>query len=284
MNTDQNKNLTADAVVIAIQEGIVHIQQIGQRPLVKNEIIYICPKHQQKEKIMAEILHVKGKAAVAQVFEETSGIAVGDKVLQTGEMLSVTLGPGLLGTIYDGLQNPLVTFGAKYGYFLPRGMREISIDPNKKWLITANVRSGDIVNAGSTLGIVQEGRLAHKIMVPFDMGHDIKVEWIQQGTFTVDTPIARLIDNNNNAREVTLMQRWPVRYSIGQQLLKESLAEREYPNEPMITTLRLIDTFFPIARGGTVLHSRTIRSGKNCTTKFNCTSFKCRYCHNRCLR
>lgn len=254
------------AVVISIQEGIVRIRQTGSRPIVKNEIIYICPeglnKQGQQEKIMAEILQVKGDTAVAQVFEETGGIAVGDRVEQTGEMLSVALGPGLLGMIYDGLQNPLLNFAAKYGYFLPRGVREVPIDREKKWVFTAAVRKGDMVNAGTTLGTVQEGRLTHKIMVPFDMGRDIKVEWIQQGTFTVDTPIARLIDSKNKAREVSMTQRWPVRHSIGQRLTKEGLSERDYPSEPMTTTLRLIDTFFPIARGGTACIPGPFGAGK----------------------
>nr|WP_240920635.1 hypothetical protein [Legionella longbeachae] len=123
-----------DARVIAIQEGIVQIRQQGPKPIIKNEIIYICPLQQQgtvPQRIMAEILHVKGDTAIAQVFEETSGIAIGDRVEQSGQQLSVTLGPGLLGMIYDGLQNPLINFASKYGFFLPRGVREHAIDPEK---------------------------------------------------------------------------------------------------------------------------------------------------------
>jgi V/A-type H+/Na+-transporting ATPase subunit A len=264
MNNVQSSNV--HAVVMAIQEGIVRIKQTGDRPLMKNEIIYICPQGEkikgEQEKIMAEILHVKGNTAVAQVFEETNGIAVGDSVEQSGELMSVTLGPGLLGMIYDGLQNPLLNIGNKYGFFLPRGIRETPINQSKKFAFTANVRLGDVVNAGEVLGVVQEGRLTHKIMVPFDMGSNIKVDWIQQGTFAPDTPIARLIDSNNKTREVSMLQRWPVRFSIGQRLLKEELIQREYPNEPMITTLRLIDTFFPLARGGTACIPGPFGAGK----------------------
>ncbi len=264
MNNVQSSN--ANAVVMAIQEGIVRIKQTGDRPLMKNEIIYICPQDEklngEQVKIMAEILHVKGNTAVAQVFEETNGIAVGDSVEQSGELMSVTLGPGLLGMIYDGLQNPLLNIGNKYGFFLPRGIRETPINQNKKFAFTATVRQGDVVKAGEVLGVVQEGRLAHKIMVPFDMGSNIKVDWIQQGTFAPDTPIARLIDSNNKTREVSMLQRWPVRFSIGQRLLKEELVQREYPHEPMITTLRLIDTFFPLARGGTACIPGPFGAGK----------------------
>lgn len=254
-----------DATVIAIQEGIVHIQQKGPKPIIKNEIIYICPLDQQgsiHQRIMAEILHVKGDTAIAQVFEETGGIAIGDRVEQSGEQLSVTLGPGLLGMIYDGLQNPLINFANKYGFFLPRGVREHSIDPERKWVFSASVRTGDMVHGGSILGVVQEGRFTHKIMVPFDMGQDIKVEWIQQGTFTADTPIAKLVDSENNVREVSMLQQWPVRFSIAQSLIKNALSERLYPSEPMITTLRLVDTFFPIARGGTACIPGPFGAGK----------------------
>ncbi|MDR3502588.1 MAG: V-type ATP synthase subunit A [Legionella sp.] len=265
MNDKQMQDATSYAEVIAIQEGIVHIRQSGVQPIVKNEIIYICPPPRgavNQEQIMAEVLHIRGDVAVAQVFEGTSGIAIGDKVEQTGEQLSVDLGPGLLGMIYDGLQNPLLNFSNKYGYFLPRGVREQAIDLNKKWVFTAGVQAGDVVHAGSVLGTVQEGRLTHKIMVPFDLGQEIKVDWIQQGTFTAETHIARLVDQQGNAHEISMIQKWPVRFSLAQQLMANNLAQRHYPTEPLITTLRMVDTFFPIARGGTACIPGPFGAGK----------------------
>ncbi|RUR08349.1 V-type ATP synthase subunit A [Legionella sp. km772] len=261
MNGD---NRTDSAQVIAIQEGIVHIQQKANKPLIKNEIIYICPKPKasaHQEKIMAEILHVRGNTAVAQVFEETSGIAVGDLVEQSGEQLSLALGPGLLGMIYDGLQNPLLNFSSNYGYFLPRGVREPAIDLKKKWVFSPLVQAGDKVHAGSVLGTVQEGRITHKIMVPFDLGKNLEVEWIQQGTFDVETPIAQ-IKAHNRAHQICMVQKWPVRFSIAQKLMTDNLAQRHYPSQPMVTTLRLIDTFFPIARGGTACIPGPFGAGK----------------------
>ncbi|KTC84457.1 V-type ATP synthase subunit A [Legionella brunensis] len=264
MKANNSKNIKAQ--VVAIQEGIVHVQKLGKEPLVKNGIIFICPTKNlnstYQEKIMAEILHVRGDRAVAQVFEETSGIAIGDVVELTNDQLSVSLGPGLLGMIYDGLQNPLVNFASKYGYFLPRGIQETALDVNKKWLFSAHVKAGDIVNGGSTLGVVQEGRLTHKIMVPFDMGNQIKVEWIQEGALTVETTIAKLLDKNSIAREISMVQKWPVRSSIAQVLTEKRLAQRLYPSQPMITTLRLIDTFFPIAKGGTACIPGPFGAGK----------------------
>ncbi|CDZ78967.1 V-type sodium ATPase catalytic subunit A [Legionella massiliensis] len=254
-----------DGKVIAIQEGIVHIESNGAKPILKNEIIYLCPKQlgsANQEEIMAEILHVKNNTAVAQVFEETSGIAVGDGVIQTGEQLSLSLGPGLLSMIYDGLQNPLLNFANKYGYFLPRGTKEAPIDLEKKWVFSALVQAGDLVSGGSVLGTVQEGRLNHKIMVPFDLGEQMKVDWIQQGTFNVTTPIAKLVDKQGNSREVSMLQKWPVRSSIAQKLMNKNLAQRLYPSQPMISSLRLIDTFFPIARGGTACIPGPFGAGK----------------------
>lgn len=265
MNDKQMQDATCYAEVIAIQEGIVHIRQSGAQPIVKNEIIYICPPPRgaaNQEQIMAEVLHIRGDVAVAQVFEGTSGIAIGDKVEQTGEQLSVDLGPGLLGMIYDGLQNPLLNFSNKYGYFLPRGVREQAIDLDKKWVFTACVQAGEVVHAGAVLGTVQEGRLTHKIMVPFDLGQEINVDWIQQGTFTAGTPIARLVDPQGNAREISMIQKWPVRFSLAQQLMANNLAQRHYPAQPLITTLRLVDTFFPIARGGTACIPGPFGAGK----------------------
>lgn len=253
------------ASVIAIQEGIVQIKKAQTCALKKNEIIYICPEQKNTpypERIMAEVLHVKGNTAIAQVFEDTSGIAVGNRVEQSGEQLSVLLGPGLLGMIYDGLQNPLLEFASKYDYFLPRGVREPAFLLEKKWVFTACVRAGDTVRAGFVLGTVQEGRFTHKIMTPFDMTGEIKVDWIQQGAFSVETPIARLIDSAQKSRDVSMVQKWPVRSSLAQKLTGANLAQRLYPSEPMITTLRLVDTFFPIARGGTACIPGPFGAGK----------------------
>jgi V/A-type H+-transporting ATPase subunit A len=265
MNDIEVNQTNNAASVVAIQEGIVHIKQAGTQALRKNEIIYICPEPQgsaKDERIMAEVLHVKGDTAIGQVFEDTSGIAIGNRVEQSGEQLSVLLGPGLLGMIYDGLQNPLEKFASKYNYFLPRGVREPALDLEKKWVFTACVHNGDLVTAGSVLGTVQEGRFTHKVMVPFDMEHEIKIDWIQQGAFTVETPIARLVDKHGQARDVCMSQKWPVRSSIARQLMVKNLAERLYPSEPMITTLRLVDTFFPIARGGTACIPGPFGAGK----------------------
>ena len=244
------------ARVVAVQEDIVSIQMAEEhaRPLIKNEVIYICPQRESEgrsEKLKAEVLRVDGREAVAQVFESTRGIGVGDLVEQSGQLLSVTLGPGLLGQVYDGLQNPLEGLAVGHGTFLPRGVYVPPLDTVKKWAFNPVVEFGTKLKAGDTLGTVQEGRYTHKISVPFTEPGEVEVTWIQEGSFTVDTPIARIRTQNGQERTLNMTQQWPVRRALPQMLLEKRYSERLYPQEPMITTQRIIDTFFPIARGGT---------------------------------
>ncbi len=244
------------ARVVAVQDDLVTIAMDATRPLpiLKNEVVYICPRRldgDRQERLKAEVLRVNGTTADAQVFESTRGVGVGDPVEQTGELLSVSLGPGLLTQVYDGLQNPLAGLAAGYGTFLPRGAEVAPLDPEKKWSFQPTARMGDTLRAGDVLGTVQEGRFSHKIMVPFDQSGEVRLDWIQQGSFTVHTVVARTIDARGQARSLTLVQDWPVRRPLPQQLLENRTSERLYPEEPLITTQRIIDTFLPIARGGT---------------------------------
>jgi len=244
------------ARVIAVQDDLVTIAmaETDPRPILKNEVIYILPRRldgDRQERLKAEVLRVHGTTADAQVYESTKGVGVGDPVEQTGELLSVTLGPGLLGQVYDGLQNPLAALAAGYGTFLPRGAAAPPLDPERKWSFQSVARMGDRLRAGDVIGTVQEGRFTHKIMVPFAEPGEVTLEWIQQGSFTVDTAVARIRDGRGNVRSLTLTQDWPVRRSLPQGLLERRLCERLYPEEPLITTQRIVDTFLPIARGGT---------------------------------
>lgn len=244
------------AQVVAVQEDLVTIKmaETQGKPLIKNEVVYICPQRQTEgrtEKLKAEVLRVRGKEADAQVYESTRGIGIGDPVEQSGELLSVTLGPGLLTQVYDGLQNPLSELAADYGTFLPRGVYASALNSQQKWSFVPTVKIGDRLKAGDVIGTVAEGRFTHKIMIPFDEPTEVTVDWIQQGSFTIETPIARIKDQNGKERSLTLTQQWPVRRPLPQQLLEKRFSQRLYPQEPMITTQRIIDTFLPIARGGT---------------------------------
>ncbi len=244
------------ARVVAVQDDLVTIQMAdtNPRPMLKNEVVYIClqPRDEgRSEKLKAEVLRVRGQVADAQVFESTKGVGIGDLVEQTGELLSVTLGPGLLTQVYDGLQNPLAELAAGYGTFLPRGVYVSPLDRGKKWSFQPTAKIGDRLKAGDPIGTVQEGRFQHKIMIPFAERGEVTLQWIQQGSFTIDTAVARIIDASGATRSLTLTQEWPVRRTLPQHLLDERYSERLYPQEPMITTQRIVDTFIPIARGGT---------------------------------
>ncbi|MGB5729440.1 MAG: V-type ATP synthase subunit A, partial [Thiogranum sp.] len=247
------------ARVVAVQESLVTIQagsEDGRRlALKKNEVVYIEPRRPglegRREKLKAEVLRVRGDLADAQVFEDTGGVAVGDPVAQSGEMLSVVLGPGLLGQVYDGLQNPLESIAIQYGTFLPRGAAMPALDFKKKWSFVPRVQTGARLRAGGLLGTVQEGRFTHKIMVPFDQQGEIEVTWIQEGSVTLDTPVVRVRDRHGREQSLDLTRRWPVRRPLADHMLRSSVSERLYPHELMTTTIRLVDTFFPVARGGT---------------------------------
>ncbi|MFC6669188.1 V-type ATP synthase subunit A [Marinobacterium aestuariivivens] len=196
------------------------------------------------------------------VFESTRGVAVGDPVEQTGRLLSASLGPGLLGNIYDGLLNPLESLATDHGVFLPRGVEAQTLNPGRRWSFDPKVTTGTRLRAGDVLGTVQEGAICHKIMVPFGLQGEVELSWIQAGNHSVETPIARIRDANGHEQSLSLAQRWPVRRPLPDPLLRQGSSERLYPCEPLITSLRLIDTFFPVARGGTACIPGPFGAGK----------------------
>ena len=226
---------------------------------MKNEVGYVCVG---KERLKAEVLRIRRKSADLQVFEETQGVRVGDRVELSGEMLSVGLGPGLLGQVFDGLENPLKLFASDYGFFLPRGVDIEPLDNKKRWAFTPSVAIGDKLSAGEAIGTVLEGPIIHKIMVPFDEPDTVEITWIQKGSFPVNVPIARFKILDGTEKEITMTSRWPVRKPLPENMLKKGVAERLYPTEPLTTTIRIIDTFFPIARGGTACIPGPFGAGK----------------------
>jgi V/A-type H+-transporting ATPase subunit A len=249
---------TAVARIVAVRESLVSIDTGGQA-IKKNEVGYICVG---EERLMAEVLRVLGNTADMQVFEDTRGVRVGDRVEMSGKMLSVSLGPGLLGKVFDGLQNPLEILANNHGFFLPRGVHLFPLDDMKKWAFTPSVSRGDKLVAGQPIGTVKEGLFDHKILIPFNEPGTVEVTWIQQGSFTVDTSIARIQAADGVERELTMVQQWPVRRPIPEVMLRQRNAQRLYPTDPMTTTTRIIDTFFPIARGGTACIPGPFGAGK----------------------
>jgi V/A-type H+-transporting ATPase subunit A len=257
------------ARIVGVRDDIVRIEALardsgGFHPLTKNEVVLVrlTERDGSERRLKAEVLRVHGRSADAQVYEDTAGVAIGDLVEGTGALLSVDLGPGLLGQVYDGLQAPLEDLAALHGYFLPRGVAVNALDTTKTWAFVPHRRAGDAVGAGDVLGHVMEGRFTHKIMAPFDLAGRWTVEWIEPANATVAEPIARLADAGGHARLVPLAQRWPVRRALPAAMLAERRVERLYPDEPLITRMRLIDSFFPVARGGTACIPGPFGAGK----------------------
>ncbi|MEM8935889.1 MAG: V-type ATP synthase subunit A [Pseudomonadota bacterium] len=257
----------ATARVVGVQDDLIELELTDDAAaLVKNEVVYILPSRKdttgRQERLKAEILRVRGRTADAQVYESTRGVAVGDPVEQSGEMLSVSLGPGLLGQVYDGLQAPLAGLAEKYGVFLPRGAALDPLDRAEKWAFSPSVQIGDAVKAGDILGKTVEGRFDHKIMVPLDWRGGFTVSWVREDAVKGAETVARLKDENGVERDVGLYQTWPVRRALNGMLLKTGQSKRRFPSEPVATTQRLIDTFFPIARGGTACIPGPFGAGK----------------------
>jgi len=209
--------------------------------------------HVGEEKLLGEIIELEQDLASIQVYEETEGIGVGQPVFLTGEPLSVSLGPGLIESIYDGIQRPLDKIRDKSGSFISRGIFIPAIDPEKKWDFNPVKKEGDKVVGGDIIGTVQETVLIeHRIMVPF--GFEGAIEKIEKGKFTVKDVVA-VIKTEEGKKEITMEQRWGVRNG---RPVKKRLA----PTSPLFTGQRVIDTFFPIAKGGTASVPGPFGSGK----------------------
>jgi len=210
--------------------------------------------HVSSQKLVGEILEMRGDQASIQVYEETAGIGPGDVVITTGYPLSVELGPGMIGTIYDGIQRPLEEIRALTGPCISRGIQVSPISYTKAWNFEPTVKAGSKVIGGDIIGEVQETALVcHKVMVPPNMSGTLKE--IRAGEFTVKETIAVLRQEDGTEVPLTMTQRWPVR--IGRPY-KEKLP----PNVPMNTGQRIIDTLFPIAKGGTAAVPGPFGSGK----------------------
>ncbi len=207
-------------------------------------------------RLKSEIIRVRGNRADMQVFELTRGLKVGDKVEFLDELLSLELGPGLLGQIYDGLQNPLPQLAEKVGKFLQPGTYLPALDRAKKWKFTPVAKVGDTVTAAMNLGKVPEGIFDHFTMAPFGLKGEWKLLSLKSaGDYTVEEEIA-VIEQNGTKRSLNMINRWPVRIPLG--VYKERLV----PSQPLVTKQRIIDTFFPIMLGGTYCIPGPFGAGK----------------------
>jgi V/A-type H+-transporting ATPase subunit A len=194
-----------------------------------------------EEGLVGEIVGLEGDKAVIQAHEDTLGLKVGEVVRGTGRVLSAELGPGLAGSIYDGLQKSLLTMGEDIGPFIKRGAKASALPRDKKWQFTPRVKVGDAVDQGDIIGVVPETNLIeHRIMVP--LGIKGKIKEIRQGDYTVEEPVA-WIEHNGEVKELTLMQEWPVRKP-------RPYKQRFDPSGLLTTGMRILDYMFPLALGG----------------------------------
>ena len=238
--------------IIGINGNMITVAFDGN--IIQNEVGYAITG---SEKLKSEVIKIQGNNAFMQVFESTKGLKVGDSVEFTGDMLSVQLGPGILGMVYDGLQNPLNELAQKYGFFLKRGISLDALDFIKKWGFVPTVKVEDTVTGGSSIGYVTEGIFKHYIFVPFHYkGEYVIKSIVPEDDYTVEETIALIKDERGSEKELKMYFEWPVKIPI------TSYREKMIPHEPLITQTRIIDTFFPVAKGGTYCIPGPFGAGK----------------------
>ena len=239
--------------IVAIYGNLVVAEAEGQ--IIQNSVGH-CLRG-DGARLLSEVIRVRGRRADLQVFDETRGLKIGDTVEFSTEMLSVVLGPGLLGQVYDGLQNPLPQLAEQVGYFLEPGNFLHALRADIEWEFTPVVAAGDTVGAGDALGTVPEGIFAHKVMAPFGLVGSYTVESVVEGgSYTVEKEIAVLRDEAGETQAVTMQQSWPVKMPLNVS------KQRLMPTEPMVTGIRIVDSMFPVVRGGTYCIPGPFGAGK----------------------
>ncbi|RLM56412.1 ATP synthase subunit A [Halobellus sp. Atlit-31R] len=240
-----------DGIIASVSGPVVTARDLDAR---MNDVVYVGD-----EGLMGEVIEIEGDTTTIQVYEETSGISPGEPVENTGEPLSVDLGPGLLDTIYDGVQRPLDVLEDKMGSpYLDRGVDAPGIELDKQWEFEPTVEAGEEVTRGDVVGVVEETiTIDHKVMVPpdaLDEGETATVESVESGSFTVEETVVEL----DNGVEVQMRQEWPVREP-------RPAVEKKTPRTPLVSGQRILDGLFPIAKGGTAAIPGPFGSGKTVT-------------------
>jgi V/A-type H+/Na+-transporting ATPase subunit A len=250
----------SQAKVLGINGNMV--TGVTNASVAMNEVAYIIiddgDKKKGVKKLKAEVIRIRGQEFDAQVFEDTADIKAGQNIEFCGELLSIELGPGLLGQVFDGLGNPLHKLAEKDGYFLKRGSYLDTIDKTTQFEFKNVAKSGDVVFAGQTLGLVKEGLFDHRIVVPFALwGQFTVIDIASQQVVCASDVVARLENIvTKSVHDITLTQKWPVKIPI------RAYAERILPKTPLMTKVRIVDALFPIAEGGTACIPGPFGSGK----------------------
>ena len=243
---------TETGFVAGVNGNLINVDFKGS--VRKNEVGYILV---EGKRLKGEVIRINNGIVSMQIYEMTNGIKVGDTVEFTGELMSVDLGPGLLTQVFDGLQNPLPQLAEECGFFLERGVYLDAI-PDRDWDFTPTVKAGDPVKAGSTVGTVPEGLFTHHIMVPFTLkGTDWTVKSIKEkGSYNVHSTICTIADSKGEEKELSMIFSQPIKQPV------KCYAERLRPTEPLVTKIRCIDSFLPVAKGGTFCTPGPFGAGK----------------------
>ncbi len=238
--------------VVGINGNMVSVEFDGN--IAMNEVGYV---NVGETKLKGEVIRIRGNTAQMQIYEMTQGIKTGDTVEFTGNLLSALLGPGLLGQVYDGLQNPLPLVAEQAGFFLERGVYADPLPFRVQWDWTPSVNVGDTVFRGDIIGEVPEGPFSHKILVPFGLLGAYKVKSVTPaGSYLIKDTMVVVTDEKGAEHELSMCFEWPVKRAV------DWYAERLAPTETMVTKTRLIDTFFPVAKGGTYCIPGPFGAGK----------------------
>jgi V/A-type H+-transporting ATPase subunit A len=247
--------------VVGVNGNMVTARFIGHVRM--NEVAYVVVPvmtggRPHDIRLKAEVIRIRGHECDMQVFEDTRGIRVADTVEFDEDLLAIELGPGLLSMTYDGLGNPLGELAAKTGYFLQRGVYLPTLDRQRKWDYAPVAKVGDRLKAGHAIGTVPEGVFTHRIMVPLGLVGSVEVLEVKAaGAYTVDEVLAKVkVLETGEERELTMVQTWPVKVPV------KAYSERLLPRKPLTTRMRIVDTFFPVAEGGTACVPGPFGAGK----------------------
>lgn len=232
-------NIKAVGKVVSALGNLLKVAFDGN--ILQGEIGFI---QLENESLKCEVIEIDNKIAKVQVFEDTRGVKLGTQVLFTKEQLEIELGPGLLAQIFDGLQTPLEELADISGLFLPRGVQIESLDRVKRWDFKPVAKLGDTLKRGDCFGVVPESHFTHQIMLPFAMYGKYRLTWLKTpGSYPVDTVVAKVTDEKGKEYDLTMVQRWPVKFPLLQ-------GSRKKATKALITGIRIIDTMVPLIKGG----------------------------------
>ena len=238
-------------IIYGINGPVIYLK--GNTGFKMSEMVYVG-----KERLVGEVIALTLDTTTIQVFEETTGIKPGEEVIATGNAISVTLGPGILGGIFDGIERPLTEIAKSSGKYINRGVNVEILDPKKLWDVHVTVHKGQEVTSGTIIAEVPETpAITHKSMIPPGMDGSI-IDVVEDGKYTINDPLVTLQLLDGTTREITLAQKWPIR-------VPRPINKRFAAAEPLITGQRILDTLFPIAKGGTAAIPGGFGTGKTMT-------------------